>query len=277
VADHKAVYVSRTFYDQRAPFFGADSYKDILMTDYPLLRRGSKNTYVADVQAELNTVVTPYPGLVVDGIFGWRTQQAVKRFQAQNPPLAVDGIVGPNTHGVLFPNGDPQPIFHPIRMIAQPTETSCWAAATAMMTGTSVKQVINSTPDSMIRDDGTLKNHSGGNNGIIEGTRYARLHGLRCNPPMTWTPALLRNTLRQTPLMFDMLWDDAAYTNNRPSQGHMVVAAGCTGIGANMQITVYDPYPARRGTRRLVDYGEWVRTTPAQAYRVFEWGRTAAG
>ena len=37
----------------------------------------------------------------IDGIFGPKTDEAVRAFQADNPPLAVDGIVGPATRAKL--------------------------------------------------------------------------------------------------------------------------------------------------------------------------------
>src|SRR5262249_51145985 len=53
---------------------------------------------------------TPNPGLVVDGVFGPATENAVKEFQ-QGAGLMVDGIVGPQTWAKL-PNGAPMPLLH---------------------------------------------------------------------------------------------------------------------------------------------------------------------
>ena len=50
---------------------------------------------------------TPDLGLTVDGIFGPKTEAAVKNFQ-QGHHLTVDGIVGPHTWQAL-PDGGPIP------------------------------------------------------------------------------------------------------------------------------------------------------------------------
>lgn len=50
---------------------------------------------------------TPDLGLTVDGIFGPKTEAAVKNFQ-QGHHLTVDGIVGPHTWQAL-PDGGPMP------------------------------------------------------------------------------------------------------------------------------------------------------------------------
>jgi peptidoglycan hydrolase-like protein with peptidoglycan-binding domain len=47
---------------------------------------------------------------VVDGVFGAATHQAVIEFQQGNPPLVVDGIVGPHTWAAL-PDGGPMPVL----------------------------------------------------------------------------------------------------------------------------------------------------------------------
>lgn len=45
----------------------------------------------------------------LDGMMGRNTQQAIKAFQIQRPPLQVDGIAGPQTIRELFRNGDVNP------------------------------------------------------------------------------------------------------------------------------------------------------------------------
>lgn len=236
---------------------------------YPLLRRGSRNTYVADVQAELNADLSPSPHLVVDGIFGSLTDTAVKRFQRENH-LVVDGIVGPNTHAALFPSGEPQPIFHAVSFIPQPTRTTCWAASTAMMIGSSVAAVRARTPASMLSSNGGLSNYSDTQQGVVEGNRYGRIHGLLCYAPMSWTAGLLRDTLRRSPLMFDMLWNADDYVDGSGSPGHMVVIVGMRGEGAQATLTVYDPWPVNRGRRHMKNYYDWMREVPTRTYRVFE-------
>lgn len=68
-------------------------------TTLPTLRRGSTGDDVVYVQRLLNDINKA--NLTVDGIFGDRTEAAVKSFQETNK-LAVDGIVGPNTWKVLL-------------------------------------------------------------------------------------------------------------------------------------------------------------------------------
>lgn len=61
---------------------------------FPLLRRGSISNYVLIAQDDLNTLGYSTGGL--DGIFGSKTQQAVRSYQ-QQVGLLADGIVGCNT------------------------------------------------------------------------------------------------------------------------------------------------------------------------------------
>jgi hypothetical protein len=62
------------------------------------LRQGSTGSQVKILQEILNT--KDNAGLVTDGIFGKKTDQAVRLFQAQNH-LTVDGIVGKNSRAKL--------------------------------------------------------------------------------------------------------------------------------------------------------------------------------
>ena len=74
----------------------------------PTMSRGATGEPVRRVQRAIRR--TPRLDLVVDGIFGAATEQAVKDFQ-QGDGLAVDGIVGPLTWAAL-PGGGPMPTLH---------------------------------------------------------------------------------------------------------------------------------------------------------------------
>lgn len=72
------------------------------------VRRGSEGDAVRGVQEEFqyrNLSDDPSNGPAVDGIFGPRTEAAVRAFQeavhADDPAMAVDGIVGPMTWRAL--------------------------------------------------------------------------------------------------------------------------------------------------------------------------------
>jgi peptidoglycan hydrolase-like protein with peptidoglycan-binding domain len=64
---------------------------------WPLVRRGDQGHPVPSLQDLLRA---RGHGITVDGIFGPRTDAAVRAFQ-QSRGLAVDGIVGPNTWTAL--------------------------------------------------------------------------------------------------------------------------------------------------------------------------------
>ena len=65
-----------------------------------LLFRGSEGPQVAELQRRLNDEEYAQD-LVVDGIFGPKTEAAVKAFQRRTRGLKVDGIVGPATSAEL--------------------------------------------------------------------------------------------------------------------------------------------------------------------------------
>lgn len=66
------------------------------------LKRGSKGNEVVQVQTLL--------GIEADGIFGKKTEAAVRAFQAANG-LKVDGIVGKQTWAALLGETSPDPVF----------------------------------------------------------------------------------------------------------------------------------------------------------------------
>ena len=66
----------------------------------PILKKGDKGPYVADLQTELINRGYDLGKWGADGSFGKQTEKAVKQFQ-QDHELAVDGIVGPATWQAL--------------------------------------------------------------------------------------------------------------------------------------------------------------------------------
>ena len=70
-----------------------------------VLKVGSKGPEVKRLQELLNKKLTPNPNLVADGIFGKKTEAAVKAFQKANQ-LTVDGLAGPNTMASLEKRGN---------------------------------------------------------------------------------------------------------------------------------------------------------------------------
>ena len=74
----------------------------------PTISPGATGEAVRRLQRALRR--TPNLGLVVDGVFGTATENAVKEFQ-QGTGLVADGIVGPQTWAKL-PNGAPMPLLH---------------------------------------------------------------------------------------------------------------------------------------------------------------------
>jgi peptidoglycan hydrolase-like protein with peptidoglycan-binding domain len=62
-------------------------------SDFPILKVGNTGKSVFELQTRLNNIEA---NLVVDGIFGRKTLEAVQQFQRKYG-LVADGIVGPNT------------------------------------------------------------------------------------------------------------------------------------------------------------------------------------
>lgn len=66
----------------------------LTIANYPTIKKGSKGEYVVILQKKLG-------GLTADGVFGNKTEAAVKTFQRFND-LAADGIVGPKTWAAIL-------------------------------------------------------------------------------------------------------------------------------------------------------------------------------
>lgn len=91
-----------------------------------ILRNGSAEFDVAVVQAQLNAR-RPGSPLLVDGSFGPTTAACVMEFQ-RSAGLLADGVVGPQTHAALAQGRSFITANHNLRLIAQPTQATCWAA-----------------------------------------------------------------------------------------------------------------------------------------------------
>lgn len=86
--------------------------------ELPTIRMGSSGPHVAYCQNLLNARGVPHPVLWVDGMFGPKTDQAVRQFQMMKH-LDVDGVVGPITWGAL--EAGPPPIHkRPARQMVIP-------------------------------------------------------------------------------------------------------------------------------------------------------------
>jgi tetratricopeptide (TPR) repeat protein len=70
-------------------------------TTHALLKFGARGPEVEQLQSSLNGIGAAAVPLAVDGIYGRRTQAAVRRFQRAHPPLAVDGDAGTETWKAL--------------------------------------------------------------------------------------------------------------------------------------------------------------------------------
>lgn len=99
------------------------------------IKNGSKGAEVKTLQSKLNSI-TPY-GLVEDGIFGDKTEAAVRDYQKRNN-LDVDGIVGPKTWAKLGVTNtttsskciDPSVIYKPlsVHVTSSPNRTPLYLA-----------------------------------------------------------------------------------------------------------------------------------------------------
>ncbi len=238
-----------------------------------LLSFGSYGVDVAELQLRLNLKSTPSPGLVVDGAFGSKTQAAVKAFQT-SARLLPDGIAGRDTQAALA-LGLPivTRIEHGVTHIAQPTDTTCWAASTAMMTRSSVPAVRAKTPPAMLTPNGGLRNSSGSDQAVVTGTAYGAIHGMRCFAPQSWSVSGFLGALAASPLMIDMLWNTKDYAEGHASPGHMVVISAAVSdsgsSGTHTHLLVLDPWKPRVGRVYWVTYAAWVAEVPTRTYRTF--------
>lgn len=244
---------------------------------FTVLKLGSRGEQVRRLQEALNRKL-PGATLGVDGEFGSRTQAAVRRFQ-DDAWLVVDGEAGQCTQNALFDAESYAPIRHTRPFIPQPTNSTCWAAATAMLKRSSVAAVKAATPSDMWDDTNGLYNQSDVANWVPQTERYARAHGLNYYPPSSWTPQAFAGLVRQGPIMVDTLWSTSGYLKRIPSgyqgsPGHMTLVVGVRGdndpTGRGTSLMVYDPWEPNVGRRWRVSYYRWVTEVSTRTYRLFQ-------
>jgi len=160
-------------------------------------------------------------------------------------------------------------ISHNVALIPQPTPTSCWAASTAMLLGTSVGAVQSRTPADLMWPDGSLKNYSDEKSWLDGTRRYAAAHGLQYGPPRSWSVGALHERLSHGPVIFDLLWNHQQYAAGAGSPGHVVLLVGMSGEGADTEVTINDPWPPNRGDVVTRNYYALMQDVPTLTYRTF--------
>jgi hypothetical protein len=233
------------------------------------LRQGSRGADVRRLQEALNRRLQPGPALVLDGDYGPFTRMAVRRLQAANW-LVEDGEAGPCTQGVVFGSEGSTPILHPVALIPQPGPALCWAAATAMITRSTVQAVVARTPPGLIADDGGLRTFANTDDAMTADALFASVHGLALQPAAPWTVGAMRAALQHGLLMFDLRWGAKGCAERVGSPGHLVVVAGIRGNGdAGTTLRILDPWPPNKGARCSVNHAMWRQKMAAGICRVF--------
>jgi hypothetical protein len=237
----------------------------------PILRPGSSGPFVRDLQMALNSRLNPSPRLTVNGMFDPPTTRAVRAFQVANW-LESDGIAGPCTLDAVYETEQRSPILHNVRFLPQPTPTTCWAAATAMIKGSAVQVIRMATPATMLAADGGLLNESERGARQEVHRAYALLHGLTYHAPQSWSVSGLLALLGRGPLMMEMLHNPRSWRRGQGSGGHYYVIVGARGShgsdGRTTTLRIYDPYPANQGDIFSWSYSTLLREMPLGTYGI---------
>jgi hypothetical protein len=209
------------------------------MADEPQLSEGSGDEdWVRYLQETL--IAWGYDPGPVDGIFGPLTRAGVEAFQGDNEdldgnPLVVDGIVGPKTWGALTRGagayqaddaggGEAFAIDHPVNLVMQTSDNTCWAASSAMLLGQTEQDVIDA-----------VGNAGGDGADEPEMQVFANALGLEIVAPMSMMPEGWGQLLNRGPVMVGIPY-------------HYIIVAGIESDGTygGTRLHVYDPASGER-------------------------------
>lgn len=194
------------------------------------LRRGDTNSHVKLLQRVLNKANRRdhlgFMPLMDDGIFGRRTEEALRAFQSHRHISRASGECDPGTWAML---GVTIEVRHRLEIIAQPTTTSCWAAAAAMILGTHMPSI----GDEHLSPGGGLLGEVEDHRAFGESLGWSM-------PPFTPGLAEFINLMQHTPLWARCGGADWA---------HAVVFAALESDGTpeGTLIQVLDPWPPGTG------------------------------
>lgn len=144
-------------------------------------------------------------------------------------------------------------IQHPIRLVPQPTNMTCWSAAASMIFGGNLS--VGAGEASISQNGGLQADFSN-----IE--KFAQSLGLRMFAPQTWTVKGLINLLNYGPFI---------KMGFVPS-GHAVVVSGIETDGDfnNTFLTIYDPWPPLIGKIEKVNYNTHLQQFPLSTFYILQ-------
>lgn len=146
-------------------------------------------------------------------------------------------------------------IQHQITLYGQPTNMSCWSAATTMLLGNR----FSAGPGL------AALGPAGGLNSDVKNIQtFAQGYHLHLYYPQSWTAAGLVEVVRRGPVVL---------MGPIPS-GHAVVIAGIRGDGTEVgtELTIYDPWPPNLGRIYTVNYQDLMTRFPmATMYLLQDW------
>lgn len=183
-----------------------------------------------------------YVSLIEDGVFGRRTDAAVRRYQERTAHVGPNGVVDLTLWRRL---GLAHEIDHRVMLVPQHTGFSCWSACVAMIRGVQASFAVRGTNLSTNQGDfGSLVNRP-------ENIRqYAESLGRRAHEVKAPFARDLATSLRRGPVI---LFGVRAQTGR-----HAVVISGLWPTQAlddnDTVIRVHNPSPIGRGTEEATMY-----------------------